>query len=125
MKTPRGYIPIELIKEGDTIISHCNLVKKVTRVGKWDCVYEGHTLAQTMYKVNKGTYGAKKDVYLSHFHKISDGKMLLLPTTLGLEKAKPEEYVRNGKFTLYHLQVPNGLVNHLVVNGDCVVDSWT
>jgi hypothetical protein len=78
-----------------------------------------------MYKIPDGQYGAKKDVFLSHLHKVSDGKMMLYPKTLGLEKARKEEFVKDGKYTLYHLEVENGLLNHLVVNGECVVDSWT
>jgi hypothetical protein len=50
--------------------------------------------------------------------------MMLYPTTLGLEKAREEEFVRNGNYTLYHLEVENGTFNNLLVNGDCVVDSW-
>ena len=124
VKTPHGYKPIEMIKEGDTIVSHCKMVKKVTKVGKWECKYDGHSLAQTMYKIPSGSYGADKDVYLSHFHKVSNGKMMLYPTTIGLEKADPTEFVTDGKYVLYHLQVERGLLNHLVVNGECVVDSW-
>jgi hypothetical protein len=77
-----------------------------------------------MYKIPKGSYGAREPVYISHFHKISNGQMMLYPKTLGLEKAREEEFVKDGKYTLYHLEVENGTLNHLLVNGFCVVDSW-
>lgn len=122
--TPTGYKPIETIQVGDSIISHCKLTKKVLKVGRWVCDYKNRTLEQTVYKIPSNKYGATKDVYLSHYHKVSDGKNMLYPKTLGLEIANESEYVTNGKFTLYHLQVEKSLLNHLVVNGNCVVDSW-
>ena len=122
--TPTGYKPIETIQVGDSIISHCKLTKKVLKVGRWVCDYKNRTLEQTVYKIPSKKYGATKDVYLSHYHKVSDGTNMLYPKTLGLEVAKESEYVTNGKFTLYHLQVEKSLLNHLVVNGNCIVDSW-
>jgi hypothetical protein len=124
VRTPSCNRPIETIRVGDEIVSHCNLIKKVTRVGVWECTFKDHTLAQTMYKVPAGSYGASRPVFISHFHKISNGHMMLYPKTLGLEKAREEEFVKDGKYTLYHLEVENGTLNHLLVNGFCVVDSW-
>jgi hypothetical protein len=124
VRTPTGYKAIETIQEGDIVISHCGLHKKVLKAGKWLCNYATRTLEQTIYKIVKGSYGATSDVYISHFHKISNGTHMLYPNTLGLKEADPAEYTKHGAFTLYHLQIEKGRLNHLVVNGNCWVDSW-
>jgi hypothetical protein len=124
VRTPTHYKPIETFQVGDYILSHCNLAKKVTKVGKWKCTYDEHESSQTMYKLPRGSYGALDPVYLSKLHKISNGSRMLYPATLKLEKADPREFTNRGKYTIYNLEVENGVLNHLVVNGECVVDSW-
>ena len=124
VRTPIGFKAIETFKVGDTILSHCDRVKKVLKVGRWDCRFKDATLEQQMYKVPAGSYGATKDTFVSYFHKVGDGKMLRFPANLGLRRAAESEFVKDGLYTLYHLQVENGLSNHLIVNGNCLVDSW-
>jgi hypothetical protein len=124
VRTPVGFKQIEKFKVGDVILSHCDGVKKVLKVGRWDCRFKDATLEQQMYKVPAGSYGATKDTFVSHFHKVGDGKMLRFPVNLGLRRAAESEFAKDGLYTLYHLQVENGLYNHLIVNGNCLVDSW-
>ena len=124
VRTPNGFKPIEDFKVGDVILSHCDRVKKVLKVGRWDCRFNDKTLEQQMYKIPKGSYGALRDTFVSHYHKVGHEKMMLLPTTLRLQKAQESEIAKNGLYTLYHLQVENGRMNNLIVNGDCMVDSW-
>ena len=124
VRTPNGFKPIEDFKVGDVILSHCDRVKKVLKVGRWDCRFNDTTLEQQMYKIPKGSYGALRDTFVSHYHKVGHEKMMRLPTTLGLQKARESEIAKNGLYTLYHLQVENGRMNNLIVNGNCLVDSW-
>ena len=122
--TTTGYRPIETIHVGDSIVSHCGLTRKVTRVGKWICDVKYQTEEQRMYKIPAGSLRAKLDVYVSRFHKISNGTMLLYPTTYGFKEAEPSELTKTGKYTIYHLEVERGSTNYLLVNGGCVVESW-
>jgi hypothetical protein len=124
VRTPVGFKPIEAFQVGDVIMSHSNSVKKVLKVGRWDCCVQDQTLEQQMYKVPAGSYGALRDTFVSYFHKVGDGKMMRFPLNLRLPRAKESEFAKNGWYTLYHLQVENGLQNHLIVNGNCIVDSW-
>ena len=84
-----------------------------------------------MHKISAGTYGAECDTYISHYHRVlvdenpeseEETRVFRLPTSLGLPVADPSEYSKNGKYTLYHLELAIG--NHYVVNGDCMVESW-
>ena len=128
VKTLNGYIPIETIKVGDTVISHKNTRVKVLEVGKWKCdLKKDRTdLVKRMYKIPAGKYDAETDVYLSHYHRIlTDGYWLRIPKNLGFKEADPAEFAIDGKYNIYHLRVENGLDNHLVVNGGCAVESWT
>jgi len=123
--TPKGYIPIESIKEGDEIFSQFNVPVKVLKVGKWLCEEKTKTPEQIMYKIPKGFLDAKADVFLSKLHKVVYKGWLRYPATVGLELAQESEYAKNGKYVLYHLKVEDGRNNYLVVNGGCLIESWT
>ena len=124
VKTTSGYKPIESIQVGDEVISHLNRVKKVLKVGKWDCYEKTKTLDQTLYKIPKGKLHAKEDVFLTRQHKIVYNNWLKYPESVGFKKAKESEYTKNGKYTVYHVQIEDGRRNFLDVNGGCFVESW-
>lgn len=132
--TNKGMVAIENLKVGDSIRTrHYEIA--VTKIGKWSVdlnnEQDRNDLSKKMYKIAAGKYGAERDVYISHYHRIlvdenpdseEESRVFRLPTSLGLPVAEPSEYSKNGKYTLYHLQLAVG--NHYMVNGDCMVESW-
>ena len=132
--TDKGHARIETIREGDSIRTEDYLIT-VTKVGKWvvdlNREEDRNDLSKKMHKISAGTYGVQFDTYISHYHRLlmdesSDSseqkRMFRLPTSLGLPFAEPSEYSKDGKYTLYHLQLAIG--NHYVVNGGCKVEAW-
>ena len=131
--TNKGYFPIETLKPGDTIRTK-NYFINIVKVGKWSVDLsreeDRNDLSKKMYKIPAGKYGAKKDTYISHYHRIlyymdEDNKErgYDIPINLGLHPAEPEEITKdNGKYNLYHLQLVIG--NHFIVNGECMVEAW-
>ena len=132
--TPKGYVPIETLKPGDTIETNKFYID-IVKVGKWtvdlNSEEDRNDLSKKMYKIPAGRYGATSDTYISHYHRIlvdehpgsqEESRVYHLPTKLGLQPAKPSEYVKEGKYNLYHLQLAVG--NHFVVNGGCMVEAW-
>jgi hypothetical protein len=132
--TDKGHARIETIKEGDSIRTEDYLIT-VTKVGKWlvdlNREEDRNDLSKKMHKIAAGTYGVQFDTYISHYHRLlmdesSDSseqkRMFRLPASLGLPFADPSEYSKDGKYTLYHLQLAIG--NHYVVNGGCKVEAW-
>jgi len=126
VKTPRGYVEIEKIKVGDSIISNLNLSVKVIEVGKWICSKKSEDLVSKMYKIPAGKLGAKEDVYLSYYHRILINDRLDLPVNMGLEEVDRNKIVEEdvNRYTVYNLRVEKGENNLLVVNGGCIVESW-
>ena len=132
--TDKGMVAIENLKVGDSICTrHYEIA--VTKIGKWtidlNTEQDRDDLSKKMYKIAAGKYGAERDVYISHYHRVlvdenpeseEESRVFRLPTSLGLPVADPREYSKDGKYTLYHLQLAVG--NHYVVNGDCMVESW-
>lgn len=130
--TVDGYVPIESLKEGDSIrTNHYSIT--VTKVGKWKVDLNSEKdradLGKKMYKIPAGWYGATSDTFISHYHRIlyymdeeCSSRGYDIPSHLGLEVASPTEFSVDGKYTLYHLQLAIG--NHFVVNGGCMVEAW-
>ena len=131
--TKKGYLPIETLKPGDTIITKSYFID-IAKVGKWSVDLnreeDRNNLSKKMYKIPAGKYGSKKDTYISHYHRIlyymdEDNKErgYDIPINLGLKPAEPEEFTtEHGKYNLYHLQLVIG--NHFIVNGECMVEAW-
>jgi hypothetical protein len=128
IKTPNGYVPIEKMKIGDEIVSDDGAIVKVTKIGKWECdannKYDKLDLSKVMYKIPAGEYKCTTPVYISHFHRIlAPDKWLRFAKNLGCKVATASELSESGLYTIYNLAVEQD--KHLVVNGGCVVESWT
>ena len=132
--TDKGMVAIENLKVGDSIRTRHYQIA-ITKIGKWsidlNTEQDRDDLSKKMYKIAAGKYGTERDVYISHYHRVlvdenpdsdEESRVFRLPTSLGLPVADPREYSKDGKYTLYHLQLAVG--NHYVVNGDCMVESW-
>jgi len=127
VKTPIGYVPIEILRVGDFITSHNKTQHKVIKTHKWTCNIENKSdITNRMYKIPAGKQNNNRDLYLSFFHRVysaSDG-WLRKPISLGYKEAADNEISKNGKYNIYHIRIENGERNHLVVNGGCFVESW-
>lgn len=119
-----GYKLIEHIKVGDFILSHKGRLVQVLKTVSWDIKWSETAIneSNTVYKIPVGELGCNEDTYISAYHQILiDGK-LVAAKDAGLELARESEV--GSEFTFYHLQVVNYEENHLVVNGNCIVESW-
>jgi len=133
VQTPNGYVPIETIKEGDCIRT-LKYDIPVTKVGKWvvdlNDEAQRRDLSRKMYKIPAGHLNCNSDTYISHYHRIliedlehpTNTKLFRLPEKIGLQVANPHEFIVNGKYNIYHLQVKHG--NYFIVNGGCIVEAW-
>jgi len=124
VKTPKGWTPIEDIREGDTVVSNTRALATVTKVGEWTYPYEMEDHNAWVYKLPAGKCKATTDLYISFGHRIivSDTEMRI-PRQVGCVRA-PKSAIcdKKGTYTLYNLAVEGH--QHLVVNGGCVVESW-
>ena len=129
-----GYVPIETLKVGDSVQTQYYFIS-ITKIGKWECDLnkeeDRNDLSKKMYKIPAGSYGATSDVFISHYHRFmfesgeredNFNRLMGIPEQIGLFPADPSEYSKNGKYTLYHLEIKYG--NHYMVNGGCRVESW-
>jgi hypothetical protein len=119
-----GYKLIENIKVGDFILSHKGQLVQVLKTVSWDIKWSETATneSNTVYKIPVGELGCNENTYISAYHQILiDGK-LVAAKDAGLELARESEV--GSEFTFYHLQVVNYVDNHLVVNGNCIVESW-
>jgi len=124
--TPSGYVKIESIKSGDFVTNHKNKTVKVTNVACWRVMWsETPDEENVVYRVEKGTLGATKPLFISSNHQILVEGVLKNASNAGLPLAKKEEICENdGFYTFYNVQLENHELNHLVVNGGVVVESW-
>jgi hypothetical protein len=122
-------VPIEFIKEGDTVMTVAG-PKKVLEVGHWVVPWEAktHMNNKAMFRVEKGTLGAEENVYLSYWHQVRCADGVMRPAAASrLPRAKKEEICEPGSsvYHLYHVCVEDYATSHLIVNGGCIVESWS
>lgn len=120
-----GYKLIEDIKVGDFILSHKGKLTQVLKTVSWDIKWSETATneSNTVYKIPVGELGCNENTYISAYHQILIDGNLVAAKDAGLELAKESEV--GSEFTFYHLNVVNYDENHLVVNGNCVVESWS
>jgi len=127
VKTPLGYVPIEILRVGDFVVSHNKTQHKIIKTHKWACTIENKSdITTRIYKIPAGKQNTNRDLYLSFFHRVysaCDG-WLRKPISLGYKEAADSEISNNGKYNIYHIRIENGEKNHLVVNGGCYVETW-
>ena len=125
VSTQNGSVPIESIHEGDMILNQAGepvIVQQIS-IAHYHVKLAKGTYNE-MYKVPKGSYGAKSDLYLTKGHRmLKKNGNVVLPEKLGFLPAPESEYCdANGNFTVYHIKV--GAEHHLIVNEGCIVESW-
>lgn len=125
VETPNGPVKIESIRVGDYVLNKHRLPVRVT-----DCLIGRHNIQTAkdynrIFKVPRGRFGAKMDVYLTWGHRVmSNHGLMVLPERLGCQQPDMSEYCDvNGKYTVYHLEV-EAPSEHFIVNGGCIVESW-
>jgi hypothetical protein len=116
--TPEGYVPVETLKDGDAIITSDNRIVPVK-------VYH-FTLSKTdeksaPYTISAGAFGKHmppRDVRVSGLHAIKKDKYTWeLPMTASLRYKGVVQDAVGGSVTYYHVETPNYLKDHLVVEG--------
>lgn len=124
VNAPDGPRRIETIRKGSYIYNQHTEAVLVRQL------VVGHRNLQSdtdiLYKVPKGQYGTTSDLYLTKGHRMMNKRgILVLPEKLGMQPAPAEEYCdAENEYTVYHIMVEHGEKNHLVVNGNCIVESW-
>jgi hypothetical protein len=120
-----GYKLIEDIKVGDFILSHKGQLVQVVKTVSWDIKWSENATneSNTVYKIPAAILGCDEDTYISAYHQILIDGQLVAAKDAGLELAQESEV--GSEFTFYHLHVVNYEENHLVVNGNCIVESWS
>ena len=129
VQTDYGLVPIERIREGDYVLNQHGKPVKVRNIGSWTYTYADSETSewQQVYKLPKGSFQCDSDTYLSKGHRIvCRNGGFVLPSNLSLERANPSEICeKDGTYTLYHLRLERQSGrNHIVVNGNCVVEDW-
>ena len=123
--TPTGYVKIEILKVGDFVVTHegkkVKILQSIWYTTPWS---ENIDQFNIVYKVAKGLHSATSNLYISACHKIrlSSGRMMTAERAK-FPKAPKAEICENGSYTLYHVQLEDHKVNHLVANG-AVVECW-
>lgn len=126
VSTPSGYRKIEALKEGDPLFNQTNDEILVEKILCNTYTFRDDNSFNIVYKIPKGSEGNSSDVYLTRGHRvIRKSGNSVLPEKLGYLPAKYSEvFDEFGNYTVYHVRVKDGVNNHIVVNGGCIVESW-
>lgn len=114
-----GEVAVESVKIGD-ILQTVGGASAVMKTGMWMS-----QVTEPTYKIVAGERGAKRDLFLSKWHKVvlADGGRLPAKKVLPLasaEELKTREC--DGALQFFHAQVENGA--DLIAEGGCIVESW-
>jgi hypothetical protein len=125
VKTPYGFSLIENIKEGDIVLNQHGYLTKVIKTISWGIKWADIDKDESnkVYKIAAGKHGCNETVYISHWHQILINSRLICAKDAGLPLATEAEV--GSEFTYYHICLEDYERNHLVVNGNCVVESWS
>jgi len=125
VKTPYGFSLIENIKEGDIVLNQHGYLTKVIKTISWGIKWADIDKDESnkVYKIAAGKHGCNETVYISHWHQILINGRLICAKDAGLPLATEAEV--GSEFTYYHICLEDYERNHLVVNGNCVVESWS
>lgn len=110
--------PVESLKIGEALHTSAG-PSPIIKTGSWLCAG-----TEPAYKIEAGTHGAQRDLFVSKWHRVvlSDGSRL--PAHKVLAAAAPEELLvrqESGVLQFFHAQVENGA--DLLAEG-CTVESW-
>ena len=110
--------PVESLKIGEALHTSAG-PSPIIKTGSWLCAG-----TEPAYKIEAGTHGAQRDLFVSKWHRVvlSDGSRL--PAHKVLAAAAPEELLvrqESGVLQFFHAQVQNGA--DLLAEG-CTVESW-
>ncbi len=119
--TPEGYVPVETLKDGDAIVTSENRIVPVK-------VYH-FTISKTdeksaPYTIAAGAFGKNmppRDIRVSGLHAIKKDKHTWeLPMAAANRYKGVMQDEVGGSVTYYHVETPNYLKDHLVVEGATV-----
>jgi hypothetical protein len=122
VRTIQGFKNIENIKVGDFIISHLRVPVRVIKTHNWKVKW-----SNKMHKASKVYVleNYKSKTFLSSYHKLMVDNEMVCACNSDLRLARKEEICdKNNEYELFHIQVEDHENNHLLVNGDNIVESW-
>jgi len=127
--TPDGYRNIEDLKVGDYIVSNLAENISILKIASWTLNWHNNLeiLDSRIYKIPSGKYGTREDTFITGLHRIrmDDGSLVCLKD-LGLSLAEKAEICdKHGNYTICHINVENWEKNDLIINGICLVESWS
>jgi hypothetical protein len=131
VRTPKGSVPIELLKQDNYVLNQHYKPVRIVRTIKRGLQYKPnptskYDLDNVLYTLPAGTLGATSNVYLTTHHRFmtADGSMKK-PEEYGLARAKSSDVCdARGLYFVHHLRLEDCYNNHFLVNGDCIVEDW-
>ena len=124
VKTPNGYVSVTKIKKYDIVITSDGRKVPVTRVNK-NIITTNRVNAP--YIIPKHFFGKnypRKEFEISPSHAIainSTANEWFIPYIHGKNLKRHKNY---DEITYYHIELPNWLTDHLVINNGVVVESY-
>jgi len=122
VRTINGFKKIEELKVGDYVISHLRKPVRIIKTDSWTVKWK-----QEISKGNRVYVleNLKTKTFISSYHKFMKNNKLVAACDANLRLARKEEICNDkNEYELYHIQIEDHEVNHLLVNGDNIVESW-
>lgn len=111
--TPKGYVNVTFLKEGDVITTPDNrnlpIIKKLKTISK----IKSNKIKAHQYGNNKPII----DTFISDNHRYKINGKWLIPKKQNLDK---NQTINN---IYYHIKLPNYSTDHLIVN-ELIMESW-
>ena len=117
-----GFKKIEELKVGDYVISHLRKPVRVIKTDSWTVKWK-----QEISKGNRVYVleNSKTKTFISSYHKFMRNDKLVAACDANLRLARKEEICNEkDEYELFHIQIEDHEINHLLVNGDNIVESW-
>jgi hypothetical protein len=119
--TPKGYVPIEKLQSGDTVLT---ADKRSVPIKMYSYTIAKATKENAPYKISAGALGLglpKNDIRVSPRHAVKDYKgRWQIPKYLGM---KAIQYGVGDAVTYYHIECPDYYRDNLIVE-DTEVESY-
>ena len=117
IRVPKGEIPIEQLKIGDSVVNEQGLETAVTHIEQTEILFRDCThqecLSRVIYKISANG----RDLFVTRNHEIvkPDGSLQIPELCNGVEAVLYEIPNRNGWFHVYHLRLADDY--HYIANG--------
>ena len=124
VKTPSGFVNICALKKYDIVVTNDGRHVPITKITKTKLTTNS---GNSPYIIPKNFFGKnhpRKEFEISPSHAISldnEAEKWFIPHIHGYML---DRHKNNCKITYYHIELPNWLTDHLVINNNIVVESY-